>query len=230
METAYLNNWTAFESKTSGMLPQIKKLVYDNKHDTVGQLKALRALSAIKQDALGVRERILLNLRENFCSGKIPQDALVDGLVGLADSSTRMRLNKEIINQVANLVDNNLLSFDQRVDAMHSLAILGAPKGPAKSLLADIIKSIDRLTFERIENELTSGQYDKLMEANLSLRKQHGMPALGNKKLRAALDSELMRQVRYPEHEAKFDPLRSRVVAGLVEGLNADPARVHANQ
>lgn len=63
----------------------------------------------------------------------------------------------------------NNLSFDQKVELLHSIALLSMIESPVVNA---IITEIDKLNFERTENELSYKQFDLLYQTFESLKLQ----------------------------------------------------------
>ena len=83
-------------------------------------------------------------------------------MVGIADCHYKPANTDELLKVIAAKIDVNSLSFKQQVDVLHALSVCsssvaGALKVP---LFGKLMKKIDLLNFERVDHELTHGQYE----------------------------------------------------------------------
>jgi hypothetical protein len=102
--------------------------------------------------------------------------------------------------------------------AVCSSSVTGALKVP---LFGKLMKKIDSLNFERVDHELTNGQYEQLHDVYLTL-KFNKRPGFKNASLISSMETYETFRTRFEESSSgRYDPLKSRVVAGLAKGLNA---------
>jgi hypothetical protein len=88
-----------------------------------------------------------------------------------------------------------------------------------------VIRSLDDLHFDVIDNELSYDDFVKLHEAYLTIKlsqseKTHAIN-FKNQNLLSSLENPEVHLMRYPEsHAAWYDPLKPRLVSGLAAGLS----------
>ena len=96
-----------------------------------------------------------------------------------------------------------------------------------------VIRAIDDLHFDVIDNELSWDNFEKLHEAYLTIKLSNHKPTnevnFKNQNLLSSLENPEVHLMRYPEsHAAWYDPLKPRLVSGLAAGLSqADMEILH---
>lgn len=118
----------------------------------------------------------------------------------MAGSGIEHRQVDTIIEKLLRQIKPEALSFDQQLDVINALALIGSPTKSAVNVMRKMLTGLDRLVFERLDNELTYTQFDKIREAHLSMKSQGKWPLLKNKKLSAALETDHMRELKYLEN------------------------------
>lgn len=79
---------------------------------------------------------------------------------------------------------------------------------------------VDAIVYEGIDNDLTYKQFTQLNEVH-ETRRQLGKTSFSNESLRAGVANKHNVGPRFGEYQAEgYDPLKSKVVAGLARGLN----------
>ena len=100
MERTYLNSWQTFMKGTESAADNIHEMLTDPKirKDAASLLTALRALNACRFQRKALRQRILDKYRN--LSNKSCKDvqALVDGVMGLAGCSFKLKDTESVLN------------------------------------------------------------------------------------------------------------------------------------
>jgi hypothetical protein len=124
-----------------------------------------------------------------------------------------------LASQLSARLDISNLSFSQLVDATWSLCALELYHSKA---LAKAIEQINRVSFERVDNEVKYEEYLKLLDIFNALKIEGGSntPQITQRGLVSAIKAqELYSDVRYQEALTKYDPFKQRVVEALAKGL-----------
>ena len=225
MERTYLTAWQDFSSQSAKMVKVIADMVAAKENDVEGQLHALRALSACRHESRELRDKIMANIEKS--KQKVSEAAVVDGFVGQALCEYQPNNTNQLLSTMLSNIELQNLSFDQKVELLHAIALLSMIKSP---VVKAIITEIDKLNFERTDNELGFKQFELLHQTYESLKLQGSAVNFKNKNLLSSLLTFDHMQSRYEESRNLYDPLKTRVVAGLAKGLNSDLDKVHQSQ
>jgi hypothetical protein len=91
MEREYLKAWKIFKEQSEQFFPIIEDLVNSKgQGDAEGSLYALQGLNSIRFDAPQLREKIVDNALKAIDTAKVSQEAIIEGLKGLALSSSKI--------------------------------------------------------------------------------------------------------------------------------------------
>jgi hypothetical protein len=80
--------------------------------------------------------------------------------------------------------------------------------------LKTLVKLVNGYTFERIENDISYEEFNKLTDINNALRiESPGKNQITNKGLLLGLNTnDLLFAMKYPESMTRYDPFKKRVV------------------
>lgn len=116
-------------------------------------------------------------------------------------------------------VDYNDYTFTEQVDLLWSLCALEQYDNKS---IHKIVKSFNRLSFERLDHDLKYEEFTKFLDIIHALKLE--APAhlqITNKSILAGfIGQELYTNIRFPESQATYDPFKRRVVAALAKGLS----------
>lgn len=98
-------------------------------------------------------------------------------------------------------------------------------------LFTRVLSEVDDLIYEAVDNDLSHRQYSLLSDVHETLVRLD-RPSFENKMLKSALQDRKQFAVRFGEsNAATYDPLKSKVVAGLARAVtDADLSQVERQQ
>ncbi|CDW84758.1 UNKNOWN [Stylonychia lemnae] len=220
MERSYLRAWKVFSDESEKLLPYFRDLVNLDKDNLDAQLNGLTGLAAIRFDEPQLRKQIVQNALDLLAKNKNPSaQGIKGGLIGLAQSSTLDENAKELAKKLTQKVNHNQYTFSEQINIMWALCALQQYESQA---LRNIIKSFNKLNFERLDNDLRYREYDRLMEAIQALKLEAPKNVqITNKTILAGFDGQHgYRNSRFPETYANYDPFKRRVLHALAKGLS----------
>lgn len=219
MERAYLKAWQQFKAGTASIISRFRDLVVADKDSLEGQLAALQALGACRLDEADTRNQIIDNASRLLAkaTANVNNSAVVDGLIGLAQSPALNDKGRQLGQKLAEKLDVSTLSFSEQLDAIWSLCALQVYECKA---LKEGLKLLNTYNFERLDNDLRYEEYVKLIDIYNALKIEAPQLKLTNKGLVAGLEGQdHYLSLRFQETQTKYDPFKQRVVQALAKGL-----------
>jgi hypothetical protein len=139
-------------------------------------------------------------------------------LRGLAESPSVSEKANQLAKSLAARLEVTKLPFSELVDAAWSLCSLELYQSKA---LAKALDQLNRINFERVDNDLKYQEYQKLLDVYNALRFEGPSNLqLTNPGLVSALQAQDMyNNVRFTEAVTNYDPFKQRVVEALAKGL-----------
>lgn len=83
------------------------------------------------------------------------------------------------------------------------------------------MKNVNALKFERLDNDLKYSEFNALLDVYNALKIEAPKHLQFTSKglIEGLQGSEMYLNLRYPEHKARFDPFKRRVVEAIAKGL-----------
>ena len=179
-------------------------------------------MAACRQEAPELRQEIVnsaLDLINRSGDSLLWENsAIVSGLVGLAESPVSDDKIRQLSRKLSTKLDPSNLTFTEQIDSIWSLCALQLYDTKA---LESLIKNLNGLNFERLDNELRYEEYMKMLDIHNALKIEAPKHLqITNQGLLTGLNGpELYMSVRYEEHLTRYDPFKQRVVQALAKGL-----------
>lgn len=231
MEHSYLNAWTNFAKSSTTIVNKYFRELINKENTADGLLCGLRALSACKFQAVKMRKDIVNKLLERQDQTVSVQPG-IDGLYGMAQCSYHSQNQATIVDHVMQRLEHKHFTFYQKCDLLHAIALLAShePTLVKHALFTRVLKEVDELVYEGIDNDLTHKQFALLQDVHETLVRLK-QPTFQNKILGSALKDRYFANRFGEALAATYDPLKNKVVSALSRALtDGDTSQVLRQQ